>query len=231
VCSSTACCAARRSLALKSNWSFSFVGLAWYDIWNWRIDFELNGVLRRWGSSILVYGGIEGRVIVSTTRFWSIGHILAFVNANLILSLVKAFSQAGKNSDQNLLFVIETIPKPFVKKLFTSQEYVVDNGWNRPTSRGYSRWVEWGGKISTNIHNSSHLFKKAILTWLEWPSTIKRRLLFPTSRRVWRSKTCTSHFNPNALLLQPLLDAPKYASSVSSKSSTYVSWRSNPSPL
>ena len=53
-------------------------------------------------------------------------------------------------------------------------------GLKRLIFKGYKRCVEYEGKSSRIIFEESHKSINFILIWLEWLSTINKRLLLPT---------------------------------------------------
>ena len=71
----------------------------------------------------------------------------------------------------------------------------------------------------------------SILTWLECPSTINKRLLRPAFALVAGSKTFCNYYKPKLLQVHPFAEAAKKTSSVSSIWSTQLSCRSCDSPL
>ena len=154
-----------------------------------------------------------------------------FAYADCILPLVKALSHALWNIGQKNLLDIETYPTLSDINCLSSHEYAVDRGSKRPTSKGCNRCVVCGGRIRIIMPFLSALLIKAILTWLKWPSTIRRRFWVVPTGLVYRRKTCRSHKRPMALLLYPLLKVVKCALESTVTSSTHVSWMSPDSPL
>ena len=124
-----------------------------------------------------------------------------------------------------------TFPIPLSNKSSTCFEYVVDRAWNMPTLRGCNRWVVCGGRIIIIILWRSAQSINSILTWLEWPSTRRRRLVWLLFGFVASWKVVCSHRRPRALFDHPLAVEAKWTPASFFTSCTHVSRRSLLTPL